>query len=66
MDDKKVVHVNFSRVDVSEVALKEFDRDIIESIKKAAAAGVAQGLIVAILQGHLFIETNSMCTPPED
>lgn len=41
-------------------ATNELDSALIKAIDAAKAAGLPQGLVVAILQGHAHAETNRM------
>jgi hypothetical protein len=41
-------------------ALKELDDALVQAIKTAKAAGLPQGLIVAVLHGHAHSETAKM------
>jgi len=43
-----------------EEATQELDREMVEALNKAKEKNIPQGLVVAILQGHLFIETQEM------
>jgi len=43
-----------------EEATQELDRQMVEALNKAKENNLPQGLVVALLQGHLFIETQEM------
>ncbi len=59
--DRKVVNVNFNHASIADEAVKQFDRDLIEALDKASSAGVAPGIITAILQARLHLEVSNMC-----
>lgn len=42
------------------VAIKDLDNALVSAIKAAKAAGLPQGLIVAVLHGHAHSETTKM------
>ncbi len=43
-----------------EKATAKLDREIAEAIDKAKEDNIPMGLVVALLQGHLFIQTQEM------
>lgn len=43
-----------------EKATAKMDRGIAEAIDKAKEDNLPQGIVVALLQGHLFIQTQEM------
>lgn len=60
MSDRKVVSVNFNHANVADEGVKNFDKALLDAIKQAEVDGVALGIVVAILQARLFMETAIM------
>jgi hypothetical protein len=60
MSDRKVVSVKFNHAAVADEGIKNFDKVLLDAIKQAELDGVAPGIVVAILQARLFMETAIM------
>lgn len=58
---KNVIEVQFNHGQMADEAVQELEMDIVEALNHASECGVAQGIIVAILQGYLYRETQRMC-----
>lgn len=58
--DRKIISVNFNHASVADTGVANFDKAILTALKQAEADGVAPGIIIAILQARLFMETSQM------
>ena len=58
----EVIWVQFQDNHMAEMekATAKLDREIAEAIDKAKEDNIPMGLVVALLQGHLFIQTQEM------
>ena len=58
----EVIRVQFQDNQIAEMekATAKLDREIAEAIDKAKEDNIPMGLVVALLQGHLFIQTQEM------
>lgn len=56
-----MIQVQFNLKEQQEAALAQLDQAIVAALNSAVAFGVPQGLLVAVLQGHLWRETQRMC-----
>lgn len=64
--DRKVIVVNFNHANMADEATAQLDRDIVDALNGATDAGVATGIVVAILTARLHLEVAQMCAPVED
>lgn len=58
--DRKIISVNFNHATIADEGISKFDAAILAALKQAEADGVAPGIVIAILQARLFMETSSM------
>lgn len=56
----KVINVNFSHANIADLATEKLSEDLRLAIDTARDSGVAQGIVVALLQGYLHSETEDM------
>lgn len=64
----EVIRVQFQDNQIAEMekATAKLDREIAEAIDKAKEDNIPMGLVVALLQGHLFIQTQEMIDDGKD
>ena len=64
----EVIRVQFQDSQVAEMekAAAKMDQGIAEAIDKAKEDNLPPGLVVALLQGHLFIQTQEMIDDGRD
>jgi len=64
----EVIRVQFQDNQIAEMekATAKLDREIAEAIDKAKEDNIPMGLVVALLQGHLFIQTQEMIDDGRD
>lgn len=58
---RNVIEVQFDHSKLADEAIQELEMDIVQALEHAADCGVSQAVIVAILQGYLYLETQRMC-----
>lgn len=58
--ERKVISINFNHATIADEGVAKFDKAILTALKQAEMDGVAPGIIIAILQARLFIETSHM------
>ena len=64
----EIIRVQFQDNQIAEMekATAKLDRGIAEAIDKAKEDNIPMGLVVALLQGHLFIQTQEMIDDGRD
>ena len=64
----EIIRVQFQDNQIAEMekATAKLDREIAEAIDKAKEDNIPMGLVVALLQGHLFIQTQEMIDDGKD